>query len=326
MADVPINSEVKQIVGTQENWDAEEAVLSDDIIVLTRDTDIWKQGKKLKKFNELPVLLETNRYDEIHAKLIFLDDYDNDVVDTLITYDGDTGKLKRANKVIDILNIHDSIIDHSYFGNNLTILGPNKVGVGTSEVFTIEGFNQLNILGNTKLSSEWIFPDGSLHSSNNTSISYSVENNGSLVGTTLKLRGRLKDELTGIYSKWITKDILVDSNSVGYVSNSSVELLNPKTVSILSIEWNENTHYKGKRYVMTITPNDESLELIYSVKCNRLDVKIENIPLRENLFLIEYPDDWDTDVNVTYTITISTSLGEFDQTETTKTVVASPSS
>lgn len=314
---LPINADIKQIVGIETTWEQEPSIIGKGIITLTRDTDIWKQGDGSKTYIELEELFKSTQYDELDpdVQLGFLDQESLPPISTnqLVVY-SDDNKLHLGLQANQLEILQSNINDKSIF-SKIYINGPNKIKFNKEYEFKIEFLYNLvldfKVDFKNQITSEWIIPDNDKIFSNNDKLIFTLlgsETNYN-VGDTLTIYGRIKDEFLNITSQWVKKDIVIINNTEtlndNYINSSTIEMIDDNIIILNDWYWNENIHYSKNKYVLTIRYTNKNNRISnVSIKCSDISVKINKISNHNNniqKFLIEYPE-YDSDTEISYDV------------------------
>jgi len=315
MSSPPINIETKKILGYESYWDNEPAILDQDIVVLTRDTDTVKKGDGEKTFHDLPIKLKVSEIPIAENNLSYIDvTFDNLDEDRLAILD-DNGKIVQSNLPnIKFDNLYKNINDNSLF-TPLYINGPSKAYIGASIICSLEGFSAINKFHRLdNITSVWKLsydPDNIIESSSNQ-LTINLPNDSSYIGQTITISGKLIDMLGNI-SKYITHDILITDSSIsGYVSDTNM-IIEGTSPIIASYKWNNDNHKINTTYALTIQIDNiiENQNVILSVICDNIEVSIIPDLYMRNKYLISYPN-FLSNTNVNFKISLVNVYGYKD--------------
>ena len=170
----------------------------------------------------------------------------------------------------------------------------------SSEVYTASGsLTAFKDNGATIDHYEWILPDGSIVTGDNISYTPSEP-----VGTITQLQCRAVDTL-GNMSNYSTKNILIVDNTYPIID---------------SITWDDDVHEEQQTYTMTITAHDPDGTIeSYDVTCDDPNVTIVQDSVNHNVFSVTYPD-YNSDIQITYTITVTDNESNISTTDLVKQV------
>jgi len=292
-------------------------------IILTRDTDIWKQGDDIHQYKDLPEILNMEKLGTIFENIEFLDvPYVTDLDDKVakLRPDGKIGRAIITREDIDIDNLYNSLRDNGVFLETF-LNGPDKVPINTVVTYFLSSISSYNKFDKSnQFKSEWILPNGTKISSNSDSISFVTDNDTNLIGTSREIKGRLIDKF-GNKSKYITKTITYDTNLSGYVKKSSSYVYNNSAPVIYNMTWNDDNHVAGSDYYLTVyfsEPDTDPVDLY--VKCDHMDVDIRKMLGMPNVIHITYPA-WTSVQTVQFTVTVLDIYG-YKDTKTVNKIVS----
>jgi hypothetical protein len=320
MSEIPINMESEQLVGFKSYWDNEQAIIENNLIVITRDTDEWKQGNGNNRYRDLPVIFKNSDISSIISKSNFIGDYSPDTIDKI-------AKLKNTNIIdrsvlesLDFDTLYKSINDNSIF-TPIYINGPDKAILNSNILLTIEGFSSFNKLHHKNdFTSEWYTSLDKLNilESNTNQINIDLPSSSSYINKTITIYGRLIDKLGNI-SKTISKDILITSDDLsGYITDSSL-IIEAEAPTINSYSWNNNTHVIENSYALSVYIGNTLNFPITSLTCNNHNVIIERDQYTAHKFIVTYPA-FTSVTEVIYTLTVVDVYGYKDITTINKTI------
>ena len=176
----------EELIGTHSNWDNENAIIGDNIFILTQDTDIIKKGNSVNTFIDLESIVDINDLNDI------IDNYSN-YIDTELSNDS-FNKIAFLNTSLKInrTDILESDLDLNIINGQFIELssmmiplinGPLRKRYGTSFSLKADSISSYRDKGGYIETYEWTLPDASVQTGEEIVIS--LDNDPNLIGTAL---------------------------------------------------------------------------------------------------------------------------------------------
>ena len=238
----------EEFIGTQANWDIEDAVIELGLVVLTQDTDILKLGNGINTFFDLEELVNINNIAELINIAAYIDTTLPIEYFEKLAYFNPSLKIQRSDY------IEDDFLIGANFSEIQGVMAPLVCGYmqktyGTSFTLNADSVSAYREKGSYIDYYEWTLPEGTILTG--IDITINIPNNSELVGTFLRY-------------KCVAVDILGNRSSENYFNILVSDIVGPaldiswgvQDPLISGISWDNDIHYENESYVMTITPTD----------------------------------------------------------------------
>jgi hypothetical protein len=213
----------EELVGTEASWNNEDSKIGKDIVVITSDTDVIKQGDATKLFSELDSIYSPDKLATARVNVSIINPDILTLAQDRIAKVGVTTLEQTAyhNAIFDLI-FEDGKFYSTCSISPVKVTSPGQQRYGTILKLIGDSFSSYLSKGVKISKYEWTLPNDTTVETTVDNLEYNIPDDDSLVGTSLVFKVRAFDELDN-RSAYTTISILISDNSDPIITNTTFE-------------------------------------------------------------------------------------------------------
>lgn len=186
----------EEIIGNKVSWNNEDAIIEKDMLVITKDTNEWRQGDASKLFSELENIYDTTKLANAKLKVNIINPDIASLSNDRISKVGAEYLSQSAYNQ----TLFDLIYENGKFYDTCSVApvkvsGSSRKRYGTILKLYADSFSSYLTKGAKITSYEWTLPNDSIVITTNPTLEYTILSDPNLIGDILSFKVRAFDEL-----------------------------------------------------------------------------------------------------------------------------------